>query len=123
MKQETSWKEAQLLEALRPFAIIASHIPLGEMEKDDSIAIDDDHPDILLRTQDFQRAYDVVTKLDPAFSRGEKRNPTLLDRTFGNERWGWLAYTLLGLAGGYIAASAHGWAAALSDILKVAIQA
>ena len=118
MRQEPSWKEESLITALRPFAIIAAHMPAEALEKDDFFAIDDEHPDIVLRTQDFRRAYEVVTRIDPAFRRDAIRKETLLDRTFGNPRWGWLAYTLLGLTGGIVSAHAHGWAASASRTLQ-----
>ena len=118
MRQETSWKEESLITALRPFAIIAAHMPVEALEKDDSFAIDDEHPDIVLRTQDFRRAYEVVTRIDPAFRRDAISKETLLDRTFGSPRWGWLAYTLLGLTGGIVSANAHEWAASTSSILQ-----
>lgn len=121
MRQELSWKEENLITALRPFAIIAAHMPAEALEKDDYFAVDDDHPDIVLRTRDFRRAYEVVTRIDPIFKRDLISKETLLDKTFGNPRWGWLAYTLFGLAGGIVATNAHGWAASISRMLQTSL--
>lgn len=103
--------------------MVAAHMPVEAMEKDDSVAVDDEHPDIMLRTRDFQRAFEMVTRMDPAFATDTPRETTLLERTFGNPRWGWLAYTLLGLSGGFVSARAHEWAASMSDIMARLIQA
>ena len=121
MRQEPSWKEESLITALRPFAIIAAHMPAEALQKDDFFAVDDEHPDIVLRTQDFRRAYEVVTRIDPAFRRDPISKETLLDKTFGSPRWGWLAYTLLGLTGGIVATNAHGWAASISRMLQTSL--
>ncbi|WP_298842255.1 hypothetical protein [uncultured Salinicola sp.] len=118
MRQGTTWKEESLITALRPFAIIAAHMPAEALEKDDFFAVDDEHPDIVLRTRDFRRAYEVVTRIDPAFRRDLIGKETLLDKTFGSPRWGWLAYTLLGLTGGIVSAHAHGWAEMTSRALQ-----
>lgn len=118
MRRETSWKEESLITALRPFAIIAAHMPTEALERDDSFAIDDEHPDVVLRTKDFRRAYEVVTRIDPAFRRDPIARETLFDKTFGSPRWGWLAYTLLGLAGGILSTQAHRWATSISKMLQ-----
>jgi len=118
-----TYREEKLIAALRPFAMVAVHMPVEAMEKDDFVAVDDEHPDIMLRARDFQYAFEIVTRMDPAFTTGGPRRITLLERTFGNPRWGWLAYTLLGLTGGFVSARAHEWAASMSEVMARLIQA
>ena len=110
--------ERMLIKALRPFASIAAHMPQEAMKRNDAVPIDDEHPDVALRTSDFQLAYKTILLVDPAFKDQTPRKPDLIDRTFGHPRWGYMAYTLLGLTGGYISASAHEWVEVLRELLQ-----
>ncbi|AXK43878.1 hypothetical protein [Erythrobacter aureus] len=109
--------ERALIRALRPFASIAAHLPADALKNEGFVEIDKDHPDIGLSARDFANAYKTVLAIDPAFRREQARQPDLIDRTFGHPRWGYLAYTLLGLTGGFLSAKLPDWAARLSEAL------